>query len=308
MKKGKNIAIIRADLDDQGEDKLMCNLIEAFVDKDYNIKVYRPNVDSNNVKEKLSNFSSSKSSYQEVNGSIIPKCICSKLEQLLAYVRLLLCALGMVLFNQDQYDYIVVDCIPFTIPILRLKCSKILYYCHDSVIEKYDYSQKHHLIKICLFFKNLLIQLVMGMSHTILVNSAYMQLQFQDKFSYISVKYKNKEKSLIKYGTLSIVKKHYPRVLHPAIDELNILSVIKQNSTTFGELVRIKYRQSRISKDTTIISAINSFDRKSNFILAIKSFASFLHGKGSNMKDCSLLIGGLYDSQNSDHVKYLSEL
>jgi hypothetical protein len=148
----------------------------------------------------------------------------------------------------------------------------------------------------------------MGMSHTILVNSEYMQLQFQDKFNCISVKYKNKEKSLIKNGSLSIVKKHYPRVLYPAIDELNIQSGIKYNSTTFGDLERIKYRQSRISEDTTIISAINSFDYKSNFILAIKSFASFLHGKNNKVKDCSLLVGGLFDHHNSDHVKHLSEL
>lgn len=62
MKKGKNIAILHADIDDQGEDKLMCNLIKAFVDKDYKIKVYRPNVDLNNM-EQLSNEASTKTSY-----------------------------------------------------------------------------------------------------------------------------------------------------------------------------------------------------------------------------------------------------
>ena len=150
------------------------------------------------------------------SGSYIPRSVCGHFQLLFDIVRLIICAVMLVCDCSNDYEYIIYDGSCLIIPILRLKCNKILYYCSDP--KKMARPVKTNILKKCFRLAiNLLRELTAGMASTIIVNSTYAQRIFQDNFPLVSVSNNRKRKDLISFREYIIMKRHYPRILYTPI-------------------------------------------------------------------------------------------
>jgi len=115
-----------------------------------------------------------------VSGSWFPRAICGRFIALCAYIRMMLCALYVVLFA-GAYDYYIIDQVSFPIPILRCRSSKVLFYCHfpDKLL---SVDRKNCCKKIYRFPLDLSEELTTGCAKTILVNSLFTQGIFKASF------------------------------------------------------------------------------------------------------------------------------
>lgn len=89
------------------------SILKALEIKNYDITVYRPNDPKS---EHYINY--------------FPRSLCGHFVVLLAYVRFILCAIHM-LMDKKEFDYIIINEVSYPIPVLRLKCNKILFYCDN---------------------------------------------------------------------------------------------------------------------------------------------------------------------------------
>ena len=73
-----------------------------------------------------------------VAGDWLPRHIMGRCQALCAYIRMIYTALYLVLFSGKVYDIVFCDQISACIPFLRLKSTKILFYCHfpDMLLTK----------------------------------------------------------------------------------------------------------------------------------------------------------------------------
>lgn len=66
----------------------------------------------------------------QVHGDFLPRHLFGKFHLLFAALRNLYLSLWLYLLCPQQYDVIIVDQIPYCIPILQECCEKVVYYCH----------------------------------------------------------------------------------------------------------------------------------------------------------------------------------
>jgi len=102
-------------------------MIKALQSRNYNVRVYRPNYGEERQKYEKQVLDAS----DEIRGSFFPASLCGKFRHFFAYIRVILCALSILFDRSANYDFIIIDLLPVPIPILRLKCNKVVYYCHD---------------------------------------------------------------------------------------------------------------------------------------------------------------------------------
>ena len=98
---------------------------------------------------------------------------------------MMLCAIWLLIYKANEYDYIILDQVSFPIPIIRLFNTKILFYCHfpDKLLStKRDSS----LMKFYRYFMDYIEEFTTGMAHTIVVNSNFTLGIFQKHFPSIS--------------------------------------------------------------------------------------------------------------------------
>lgn len=103
---------------------MIINLAIALKMRDYKVKIFTPHFDPERC------FSECKNLDIEVRGNWFPRTIFGRLIAFCAYIRMLFCAIYIVIYAYQDFDYFVLDQVSFPIPILKLRNSKIMFYCH----------------------------------------------------------------------------------------------------------------------------------------------------------------------------------
>ncbi|KAG4305353.1 hypothetical protein PORY_001523 [Pneumocystis oryctolagi] len=204
----------------------------------------------------------------KIYGSKIPGKIFGKFSILCAIFRQLYLSLRLLL-EKDAYDVIIVDLLSFSIPLLRTKCSKLLFYCHfpDKFLAKHD----SFLRRVYRFPFDWIEEWTLLMADKILTNSHF---------------------------TASIIRKAFPNiedltVLYPSIN------IHREEVHSNDQLLICK-------SYFHLILSINRFERKKDISLAIKSYFRLKEEK--YFCQCCLVIAGGYESRVEENVQYHSEL
>ncbi len=119
----------------------------------------------------------------EVHGDLFPRSIFGRMIAFCAYVRMMLCALWVILFG-GNYDYYVLDQVSFPIPLLRCRRRNVLFYCHypDKLLST---DRRSPIKRFYRFFLDNLEEITTGMARCIVVNSQFTQKVFYDNFPLI---------------------------------------------------------------------------------------------------------------------------
>ena len=200
-KQTKSVAFLHPDLAGWDSTNFDC-IISALQQKNYKVRVFRPN-------EKNSKLL-----------SFVPRSFFGHFKTLFVYMRVFLCALRII-FNSDQFDYVIVNQVSLPILPLKFKFSKILFYYENPEPIPKSRSSKDcmsFIYWIWLVILDVLKQLTTGMAHTIIVNSQFSQRQFQSSYPIIAVPKNKKQKDLVSYKEQSILRGHNPQILYPSIN------------------------------------------------------------------------------------------
>ena len=119
-----------------------------------------------------------------MKGHWVPASVCGRFKALCANLRMLLCALWVTLF-EGSFDYILLDQASLPIPLLRLRNSKVLFYCHfpDKLLST---NRASLVMKVYRFVLDLLEEFTTGMARVILVNSNFTLNVFKESFPLIT--------------------------------------------------------------------------------------------------------------------------
>ena len=151
------VAFMHPDMNVWNSSHLDC-ILKALEIKNYDITVYRPN--DPNSEHYISYF---------------PTSLCGHFVVFLAYVRFVLCAIHMLL-DPKEFDYIIVNEVSYPIPVLRLKCSKILFNCDNPSRRRRTKADDSSILMRCLFIIfNLIQELTTGMAKSIIVDCQFSQ-------------------------------------------------------------------------------------------------------------------------------------
>ena len=101
---------------------MIINLALALMARGYDVTVYTPFFDPNRCLKEAQMLNI------RVRGNWFPRTIFGRLIALCAYIRMLLCAIWVVLFAGAN-EWYVIDQVSLPIPLLRCR-SKVLFYCH----------------------------------------------------------------------------------------------------------------------------------------------------------------------------------
>ena len=91
------------DLGIGGAENLIINLALALELKNYKVKIYTPHFDPNRC------FEECKKLDIEVKGNWFPRTIFGRFIALCAYIRMLLCAIWLVIFKRNEYQCVIID-------------------------------------------------------------------------------------------------------------------------------------------------------------------------------------------------------
>ena len=104
-------------------------------------------------------------------GDWLPRSLCGRFYAFCAYIRMIYAAFYLVFFSGIDCDLIICDQISACIPVLRLRRSKILFYCHfpDMLLtQRTSFLKRMYRAPI-----DWLEERTTGMAHCILVNSKF---------------------------------------------------------------------------------------------------------------------------------------
>ena len=163
---GRKVAILHPDLGIGGAEQLIINVALALQSEGYSVRVYTPFFDPNRCfKEARENLD------VHVHGDWFPRSIFGRMIAFCAYIRMLLCALWVILFG-GRYDYYLLDQVSFPIPLLRLRQSNVFFYCHypDKLLST---DRRSFLKRFYRFFLDLIEEVTTGLAKVIVVNSQF---------------------------------------------------------------------------------------------------------------------------------------
>ena len=162
----KKIAILHPDLGIGGAENLIINVALSLEKKGYKVKIFTPHYDPDRC------FEECKKLDIEVHGNLFPRTIFGRFIAMCAYIRMLLCAILVTLFVAGEYDYFILDQVSFPIPILKLRNSKIMFYCHfpDKLLNT---NRGSIVMRMYRFVLDYVEEITTGMAHTIVSNSEF---------------------------------------------------------------------------------------------------------------------------------------
>lgn len=280
------VAFIHPDLGIGGAEQLVVNLALSCQKLNWKVKLYTPSYDPSRAFKEIKNGTLP----LEIHGNIFPRRIFGKFHALCEYIRVFLCAL-YVLFFGGHYDFIVLDQIPFPIPILNLRF-KTFFYCHHP--DKLLCTERSGLFKkIYRYIIDFIEELTMSFAHCIVVNSLYTQKVFMDSFNMMKKRYKAKP----------------PKVIYPCIDLRAYdgnAGITKKDILTVNGLEKLKNID--ITKMKVIVS-LNRYERKKNLNLAVKAYLDYMtkESKDNYDKSCLIIAGG-YDPSLQENIDVYNEL
>ncbi|KAK7068396.1 Alpha-1,3-mannosyltransferase-like protein [Halocaridina rubra] len=209
-------------------------------------------------------------------GDWLPRSTFGMLAAFWAYIRMVYVALYLVLISGVSYEVVFVDQISACIPFLRLKHSKIIFYCHfpDQLLTQ----RKSLLKKIYRYFLDNLEEKTTGYADCILVNSHFTASVFKDTFKSI---------------------KAAPSVLYPSLD-----------FNKFDEYAEITLKEANLHiPGECIFLSLNRYERKKNLGLALESLKVLLGMLEEDEKsDIHLVIAGGYDERVQENIDHFNEL
>ncbi|GME93817.1 hypothetical protein B5S29_g4238 [[Candida] boidinii] len=270
------VAFIHPDLGIGGAERLIVDAAMAMKELGNDVTVYTSHCDKTHCFEEV------KREEFKVNviGDFVPTNLFGKFSIVFAFLRQLILTFT-ILFNRElfQYDLIILDQLPYSIPILHFfkkPETKILFYCHfpDQLLAPHDGTLR----KIYRFFYDMLEEFSTSCSDKVVVNSKF-----------------TKE---IVYSTFPSLKNQELSVVYPCIpSEIEI-------DTQTDSLVEDLFG----NKNPYFLS-INRFENKKNVSLAIESFAKFLNDPSScSNSSQKLVIAGGYDSRVNENIDNLNKL
>ncbi|OQV13302.1 Alpha-1,3/1,6-mannosyltransferase ALG2 [Hypsibius exemplaris] len=203
----------------------------------------------------------------------LPRSILGKFHAAFAYLRMMLCALWLVWLSDLQTDVIFCDQVSACVPILKMRGTKVIFYCHfpDQLLTK----RQSWLKRMYRAPIDWLEEYTTGKADCVLVNSHFTDGIFQDTFQSL----KNTSR----------------QVLYPSL-----------HCATFDQFTPGARHPKLPTGADIVFLSINRYEKKKQVELAIGGFAalqellpcdlSILHGnkKGSRLH---LVIAGGYDDR-----------
>ncbi|XP_066975510.1 alpha-1,3/1,6-mannosyltransferase ALG2 [Macrobrachium rosenbergii] len=209
-------------------------------------------------------------------GDWLPRSICGKLAAFWAYVRMVYVALYLVLLSGVSYDVVFVDQVSACIPFLRLKHSKVIFYCHfpDQLLTQ----RKSLLKKIYRYVLDNLEERTTSSADCVLVNSHFTAGVYLETFRSIKVS---------------------PSVLHPSLDF--------ENFDKFSDIT-CKDVNIEVPGECLFLS-LNRYERKKNLGLALESLKVLF----DRLDECEranihLIMAGGYDDRVQENIEHYKEL
>jgi alpha-1,3/alpha-1,6-mannosyltransferase len=246
------------------------------------VKVYTPFFDPNRC------FKEAREQLDvEVHGSWFPRAIAGRMIALCAYLRMILCAIWVLLFG-GHYDYYILDQVSFPVPLLRLRQRNVLFYCHypDKLLST---DRRSFIKRFYRFFLDLIEEITTGLAKCIVVNSLFTQKVFLDNFPLIR-----------KW------RRYKPEVVYPSIDEKGFIK-----NPAFRDTIEDLLGGRKVSEKTVILTSLNRYERKKNIPLALESFAYYINNEFKKSKqeiEPVLVIAGGWDNRLSENVDVHNEL
>ncbi|XP_072172780.1 alpha-1,3/1,6-mannosyltransferase ALG2-like [Diadema setosum] len=265
------VIFLHPDLGIGGAERLIVDAALALQTRRHSVKLYTAHHDPSHC------FKETSDGTLEVitAGDWLPRSVFGYCYALCAYLRMVYVTLYLILFSREQYDVIVCDQISACIPFLKIRRSKILFYCHfpDLLLTK----RQSFLKKLYRAPIDWLEEKTTGMADCIVVNSNFTAETFKQTFS-----------------TLSDVQ---PEVLYPSLN----FSAFNATIEPAGDLIP--------SGVKTLFLSINRYERKKNLGLAIEAMGE-LKTKLSDDKwqNVHLVMAGGYDDRVVENREHYEEL
>ena len=280
------VAFIHPDLGIGGAEQLVVNLALSCQRLGWYVKLFTPSYDPSRSFKEIKDGTLE----MEVHGNVFPRLIFGKCHAFCEYMRVFFCAL-YILFFGGHYDMIVLDQIPFPIPLLNLRF-KTFFYCHhpDKVL---CVERGGIMKKIYRWVIDTIEEITMSFAHCIVVNSYYTQKVFLENF-----------KLMMK------CKKEKPKVIYPCIDLRAYdgnAGIQKKDLLTVKGLEKLKENKVNINKMKVIVS-LNRYERKKNLDLAVKSYIDYMLKNGNDYNDSCLIIAGGYDTFLQENIDVFNTL
>ncbi len=280
------VAFIHPDLGIGGAEQLVVNLALLCKKNTWDVKIITPFFDPQRAFEPCKDGTLK----VEVHGNWFPRRIFGKFQALCEYIRMFIASLYLIFFG-GSYDLVIVDQIPISIPLLRLRY-KVFFYCHfpDKLLcteRKNIFKKIYRLIidlteEICILF-----------SSVIVVNSLFTQSVFKSNFKILNL------------------LRAAPEVLYPCSD----FSFFEGKTITKGDLLKVPglerlktIKEDDITKCKFLVS-LNRYERKKNLELAVDAFIEFMKKIDKTEKDhYYLIVAGGYDSRLSENIEVYTSL
>eukprot|EP00252_Welwitschia_mirabilis_P011301 TRINITY_DN25428_c0_g1_i1.p1 TRINITY_DN25428_c0_g1~~TRINITY_DN25428_c0_g1_i1.p1 ORF type:complete len:416 (-),score=81.60 TRINITY_DN25428_c0_g1_i1:105-1352(-) len=265
------IAFCHPDLGIGGAERLIVDAAVELASHGHEVRIFTAHHDPKRCFEETIDGRLAVSVY----GDFFPRHIFNRFHAICAYLRCIYVAICIALFWKP-FDIVFADQVSAVIPVMKLKKSKVIFYCHfpDLLLAK-------HTTKLRQIYRkpiDTLEEKTTGMADLILVNSKFTKSVFGGTF-----------KSLHKKG-LS------PRVVYPAVD----VNQFKKHTTYLPKFLSIN-RFERKKNIELAIAAFASLPLKQKY----ESNMAEINGKESNF---SLVIAGGFDKRLKENVEYLEEL
>ena len=122
----KRVAILHPDLGIGGAETLIINVAQSLMKRGYTVTIYTPFFDPNRCLEEA------KSCNVVVKGHWFPASICGRFKALCAYIRMLLCAIWVLIFA-GAFNCYILDQVSLPIPLLRCRNRNVLFYPYHFV-------------------------------------------------------------------------------------------------------------------------------------------------------------------------------
>lgn len=281
------VAFIHPDLGIGGAEQLVVNLALSCQKLGWYVKLYTPSYDPTRAFKEVKDGTLE----MEVHGNVFPRLIFGKCHAFCEYMRVMFCAL-YILFFGGHYDFIVLDQIPFPIPILNLRF-KTFFYCHHP--DKLLCTERGGIMKkIYRWIIDLIEEITMSFAHCIVVNSLYTQKVFMDNFN-----------------LMKKFRKEKPKVIYPCIDLRAYdgnAGIEKKDLLTVKGLEKLQNNKVDVSKMKVVVS-LNRYEKKKNLDLAVLSYINYVtKNESNNYNNSCLIIAGGYDTSLQENIDVFNTL
>lgn len=281
------VAFLHPDMGIGGAEQLVVNLAMLCKKNGWDPTIITPFYDPERAFEQTKNGNLK----VEVHGNWFPRRICGKFQALCEYIRLFIASLYLIILG-GKYDLVIVDQIPISVPLLRLRY-RTFFYCHfpdkllctnQSGLIRKLYRRTMDLIEeICLLFASVIV-----------VNSEFTQKVFKENFRLIS-KLRNA-----------------PKVLYPCSDLglFDIKEITREDLLQIKGLEGLKKLKSDELNSAKFIVSLNRYERKKNLGLAVDSFIEFMtmYKEKEQKSNFYLIVAGGFDNRLSENIEVFTTL